>query len=182
MYFRDFELFWKVAEILADLTLFPASMTPAKNSLSHGAVLWIKTWRKKSHMVKRKATAEPPSHLNIPSDSSYKINKHLAPTNKNKIIRFPVSEVESQFPHRKVTIKRQRDVRQVFEMIDEIGRWDQSRLKRSARQINPIHICEIGGWYLQSTYITEFCKRKSDLFIRLQIRSLQNLIKSIIYK
>ena len=29
---------------------------------------------------------------------------------------------ESGFPHRKVTLKRQRDVRAQYEMLDEIGR------------------------------------------------------------
>ncbi len=43
LHFRDLEFFWKVAEILAGLTIFPALITPAKNWFSHGAVLWIKT-------------------------------------------------------------------------------------------------------------------------------------------
>ena len=30
---------------------------------------------------------------------------------------------ESGFPHRKVTLKRQRDVRAQYEMLDEIGRY-----------------------------------------------------------
>lgn len=39
---------------------------------------------------------------------------------------FPFSffpDPESQFGHRKVTIKRSRDVRAQYELLDEIGRW-----------------------------------------------------------
>ena len=43
--------------------------------------------------------------------------------NNDDIVYF-VDE-ESGFPHRKVTLKRQRDVRAQYEMLDEIGRQDK---------------------------------------------------------
>ncbi len=33
-----------------------------------------------------------------------------------------VAEPESQFPHRKVVVKRARDVRAQYDLLDEIGR------------------------------------------------------------
>ena len=38
------------------------------------------------------------------------------------IFSYNLLDEESGFPHRKVTLKRQRDVRAQYEMLDEIGR------------------------------------------------------------
>ena len=38
------------------------------------------------------------------------------------IFSYIYPDEESGFPHRKVTLKRQRDVRAQYEMLDEIGR------------------------------------------------------------
>ena len=40
----------------------------------------------------------------------------------NFYLKIFFADEESGFPHRKVTIRRQRDVRAQYEMLDEIGR------------------------------------------------------------
>ena len=53
----------------------------------------------------------------------YRVIFHLL---QNILMYFILSSLyldeESGFPHRKVTLKRQRDVRAQYEMLDEIGR------------------------------------------------------------
>jgi len=64
----------------------------------------------------------------------------------------PVGEVESQFGHRRVTFKRNKDVRAVFEMIDEIGRGKFGRVMKCRKKDN--------GEIFAAKFVT--CTRRED--------------------
>ena len=46
----------------------------------------------------------------------------ICPYSRKNYYKPFFADEESGFPHRKVTLKRQRDVRAQYEMLDEIGR------------------------------------------------------------